>query len=75
MKLIAALAFAALLAGCNADGTPAGYSKWGTGRIAGDDALAYTQSDSSCDTAGARERTDPASPCVLAPARGTKVPH
>jgi hypothetical protein len=67
MKLVAGLAFAiaaALLAGC----IEGSYMHLGTsGRLAPDDEIAYTQSDSACDTAGARERGDPASPCVVAP--------
>ena len=64
MKRIAtglALAAAAmLLAGCG------GYMHLSSsGRLAPDDEIAFTQADSSCDTAGASERSDPASPCVV----------
>jgi hypothetical protein len=62
MKLVFGLALAALLAGCT------GYMHLSSsGKLAPDDAAGFTQSYSECDTAGARERSDPASPCNLPP--------
>jgi hypothetical protein len=60
MKLVTALAFSTLAAGCS------GYMHLSpSGRLAPDDEIAWTQSYSACDTAGAAERSDPASPCVV----------
>lgn len=60
MKIIAGLAFATLLSGCG------GYMHLSSsGKLAPDDAVGFTQSYSECDTASARERSDPSSPCHL----------
>ena len=60
MKFILAGTALALLSGCT------GYMHLSSsGKLAPDDAVGFTQSYSECDTAGARERSDPASPCNL----------
>ena len=66
MKIIAALVLALLLPGC-IEGSYMHLSS--SGKLAPDDAVGFTQSYSECDTAGARERADPASPCHLPRAR------
>jgi hypothetical protein len=62
MKLVFGLALATLLSGC-IEGSYMHLSS--SGKLAADDAVGFTQSYSECDTAGARERSDPSSPCHL----------